>query len=401
MTQLLTLPSINVASSNNADKSVTSVGRDNEAFASELDRRVNDTQSRGDEKTVKADSTHVSKAEDKTAKAEKPEAKDGKKLPPEKSDTDADKLNGEATPKIIEETNPLSVVSSTATTDVKIDKNAAELAPTVNKTIYPTISNDVTKSIQVGQGQSNTTESTATSIRADILQALQKQGSEGESVATEKFKSMMQNAGKMPQQTNVISAEVIASMRQLEPQTERSSATTLTTPLVFSTTTGAATSVVGAASVASAALALDIQPQLNNAAWARVMSSRVVWMAREGVQQAELRLNPAHLGPVEVRLSMQNDQTSVTFIASNAAARDALEQALPRLRESFIENGLALNNAEVSHQEQSSQGSKQDEQLGEGSNTAQVIVEMDDNGDESTHLSDDSTDNSVGVSVFA
>jgi flagellar hook-length control protein FliK len=170
---------------------------------------------------------------------------------------------------------------------------------------------------------------------------------------------------------------------------------------VFSTTTGTATPAVAAATVGSPAVALDIQPQLNNAAWARVMSSRVVWMAREGVQQAELRLNPAHLGPVEVRLSMQNEQTSVTFIASNAAARDALEQALPRLRESFIENGLALNHAEVSHQEQSSQGSEQDEHLGEDSNTAQVIVEVDDNDDESTHLSDVSTDNSVGVSVFA
>jgi flagellar hook-length control protein FliK len=124
-------------------------------------------------------------------------------------------------------------------------------------------------------------------------------------------------------------------------------------------------------------------------------------MAREGVQQAELRLNPAHLGPVEVRLSMQNEQTSVTFIASNSAARDALEQALPRLRESFNENGLALNHAEVSHQEQSSHGSEQDEQLDNGSNMAQVIVEVDDNDEENAHLSGVSTENSVGVSVFA
>ncbi|WP_292363625.1 flagellar hook-length control protein FliK, partial [Methylophaga sp. UBA1464] len=203
-------------------------------------------------------------------------------------------------------------------------------------------------------------DSPATTIRADILQAIQKQGGEGEAVATEKFKSMMQNASKMPQQTNAASAEAIASMRQVEPLTEKGPASTLSNPLVFSATTGTATPVAGVASAGSPALSLDIQPQLNNAAWARVMSSRVVWMAREGVQQAELRLNPAHLGPVEVRLSMQNEQTSVTFVASNAAARDALEQALPRLRESFSDNGLALNHAEVSHQDQSSQSSEQD-----------------------------------------
>lgn len=409
MTQLLTLPSVNVASSNNADKSVTTVanGKENEAFASELDRRVNDTQTSKNDKTAKATATQEGNAEDKPAKAEKPEAKDGKKLPPEKSESDTEKLNAEASPKITEETNPLSVIPPSASTEITVDKKTPELVTSENKTIAPIVSSEVSKSIQVilgqrqGQGQPSTTELPANSIRADILQALQKQGGEGESVATEKFKSMMQNAGKMPQQATVVSAEVMASMRHLEPQTERSSATTLTTPLVFSTATSATTPVVGATNVSSPPLALDIQPQLNNAAWARVMSSRVVWMAREGVQQAELRLNPAHLGPVEVRLSMQNDQTSVTFIASNAAARDALEQALPRLRESFNENGLALNHAEVSHQEQSSQGSEHDEQLDDGSNMAQVIAEVDDNDDESAHLSVVSMENSVGVSVFA
>lgn len=409
MTQLLTLPSVNVASTNNAEKSVINVanGRDTEAFASELDRRVNDTPPGKNDKAAKTGATQEAKGEDKPAKAEKPEVKDGKELPPEKSDTDAEKVNAEVSPKITEEANPLSVIPTSVSSEITVDKKTPELVASENKTIAPIVSSDVSKSIQViqgqgqGQGQPSSTELPANSIRADILQALQKQSAEGESVATEKFKTMMQNAGKMPQQTAVVSAEVMASMRKIEPQTERSSATTLTTPLVFSTTTGVAAPVVGAANTGSPALALDIQPQLNSAAWARVMSSRVVWMAREGVQQAELRLNPAHLGPVEVRLSMQNEQTSVTFIASNAAARDALEQALPRLRESFNENGLALNHAEVSHQEQSSQGSNQDEQLDDGSNMAQVIVEVDDNDDENAHLSVVSTENSVGVSVFA
>ena len=70
-------------------------------------------------------------------------------------------------------------------------------------------------------------------------------------------------------------------------------------------------------------------------------------------------------------------------------------------RESFNESGLALNNAEVSHQDQPSQGSEQDEQLHGGNNIAQVIVETDDMDNEATQLSVDSPDNSVGVSVFA
>lgn len=397
MPQQLILPSMNVAT-NTADKAIKSKvnSNDNEVFASELDRRVNEAQSSEKEKASKTDAKSDTKQTEKTDKAENTETEDGKKLPSEstdktteKSDTDSD--SSEA--KEGEDVNLIVLMSDSPTIKTSAEKKTSDV---VN------VSNVVPQSVLVDSSKSSKVENTANSIRADILQAIQKQSGEGEIVVNEKLKSMMENAGKMPQPSNMVSAEVIASMRQLDVPGERSSTAKLTNPLVFSTTLGtAATPVVGATSSATPALSLDIQPQLNNSAWSKVMSSRVVWMAREGVQQAELRLNPAHLGPVEVRLSMQNDQTNVTFIASNAAARDALEQALPRLRESFTENGLALNHAEVSHQQHSSNGSAQDEQLADGHNSAQVIVEVDDIEDEAAQISADSANNSVGVSVFA
>lgn len=397
MPQQLILPSMNVAT-NTADKAIKSKvnSNDNEVFASELDRRVNEAQSSEKEKASKTDAKSDTKQTEKTDKAENTETEDGKKLPSEstdktteKSDTDSDSLEA----KEGEDVNLIVLMSDSPTIKTSAEKKTSDV---VN------VSNVVPQSVLVDSSKSSKVENTANSIRADILQAIQKQSGEGEIVVNEKLKSMMENAGKMPQPSNMVSAEVIASMRQLDVPGERSSTAKLTNPLVFSTTLGtAATPVVGATSSATPALSLDIQPQLNNSAWSKVMSSRVVWMAREGVQQAELRLNPAHLGPVEVRLSMQNDQTNVTFIASNAAARDALEQALPRLRESFTENGLALNHAEVSHQQHSSNGSAQDEQLADGHNSAQVIVEVDDIEDEAAQISADSANNSVGVSVFA
>ncbi|MCB2427813.1 flagellar hook-length control protein FliK [Methylophaga pinxianii] len=397
MPQQLILPSMNVAT-NTADKAIKSKvnSNDNEVFASELDRRVNEAQSSEKEKASKTDAKTDTKQTEKTDKAENTETEDGKKLPSEstdktteKSDTDPD--SSEA--KEGEDVNLIVLMSDSPTIKTSAEKKTSDV---VN------VSNVVPQSVLVDSSKSSKVENTANSIRADILQAIQKQSGEGEIVVNEKLKSMMENVGKMPQPSNMVSAEIIASMRQLDVPGERSSTAKLTNPLVFSTTLGtSATPVVGATSSATPALSLDIQPQLNNSAWSKVMSSRVVWMAREGVQQAELRLNPAHLGPVEVRLSMQNDQTNVTFIASNAAARDALEQALPRLRESFTENGLALNHAEVSHQQHSSNGSAQDEQLADGHNSAQVIVEVDDIEDEAAQISADSANNSVGVSVFA
>ena len=423
MTQQLTLSSLSVAP-NNTDKAITSAAnsKDNAAFASELDRRLNEPQRSDKDKPARNDLKTDNKQAEANTKAEKPDAKDGKELPPEKSEkvdktektADNSELESDKAPtkEIIVETDgktdktesedesdPLMILAVTPVTEKKTEKQQLATTPLIN--IPQSGDKDMKKSVLAMQSKSNNADFSATSIRADILQAIQKQNVEGDAVTTEKVKLMMQTAGKTPEQFMTASAETISAMRQLDPQAERSSASKLSSPLVFSTIPGMTTSVAGTPSVANPALSLDIQPQLNSAAWGKVMSSRVVWVAREGVQQAELRLNPANLGPVEVRLSMQNDQANVTFIASNAAARDALEQALPRLRESFNESGLALNNAEVSHQDQPSQGSEQDEQLHGGNNIAQVIVETDDMDNEATQLSVDSPDISVGVSVFA
>jgi flagellar hook-length control protein FliK len=148
---------------------------------------------------------------------------------------------------------------------------------------------------------------------------------------------------------------------------------------------------------------LDIQPSLQSKAWNNVLSSRVIWMAREGIQQAALKLNPANLGPVEVRINMHNEQANITFIAHNAATRDALEQALPRLRESFSENGLELTDAEVS--DPTSQQTKDDdrEQDGEdikgGAAEAAMIEKTNENAEQAATLITEDID--LGLSVYA
>lgn len=167
--------------------------------------------------------------------------------------------------------------------------------------------------------------------------------------------------------------------------------------------TPAATVSQGQATTAttSATPVLDIQPAIQTAAWNRVMSGRVVWMAREGVQHAELKLNPASLGPVEVRLNMNNEQASVTFIANHAATRDALEQALPRLRESFTENGMELTDAEVS-QHSSEEQNQDDAAETEGSTTqsSHVSVDGEEFSDEQQNI-DEQKELDVGVSLYA
>jgi flagellar hook-length control protein FliK len=74
-------------------------------------------------------------------------------------------------------------------------------------------------------------------------------------------------------------------------------------------------------------------------------------MVGQNIQQAEIKLNPPHLGPLEIKVSLQNDQTSVTFVATQAPTRDALEASIPRLREMFGEINLNLANVDVGQQQ--------------------------------------------------
>jgi len=74
---------------------------------------------------------------------------------------------------------------------------------------------------------------------------------------------------------------------------------------------------------------------------------RVSWMVREGLQNAELTLNPPDLGPIRIALSMEKDAASFGFNATHAQTRAAIEQALPRLRELLAEQGLSLGHTSI------------------------------------------------------
>lgn len=85
--------------------------------------------------------------------------------------------------------------------------------------------------------------------------------------------------------------------------------------------------------------------------WDQELGARVLWVVRDQLQHAELRLNPPNLGPLEVRLSLQSDQSiNLSFSASQLQARDAVEAAIPRLREMLAESGVNLGDVNVSSQ---------------------------------------------------
>jgi len=91
----------------------------------------------------------------------------------------------------------------------------------------------------------------------------------------------------------------------------------------------------------------NLDVPLHQPGWDRALGSRVRWMVNQGVQVAELRLSPPNLGPLEVRLQVEGDRTHINILAPHAATREAVEAALPRLREMFAESGMNLGDVNV------------------------------------------------------
>ena len=81
--------------------------------------------------------------------------------------------------------------------------------------------------------------------------------------------------------------------------------------------------------------------------WPHAVAAQVHWFVSNDVQSATLRLSPEHLGPLEVHIDVHQSQVNVSFNATHAETRVALEQTVPRLREMFASSGLTLGQANV------------------------------------------------------
>lgn len=84
--------------------------------------------------------------------------------------------------------------------------------------------------------------------------------------------------------------------------------------------------------------------------WSEAVVDRVMWLSSQNLKSAEIQLDPADLGRLEVRVNLSQDQAQVTFASPNAGVRDALEGQMHRLRELFAQQGMNLADANVSDQ---------------------------------------------------
>lgn len=99
---------------------------------------------------------------------------------------------------------------------------------------------------------------------------------------------------------------------------------------------------------ASATSTDTLAPQVGSPGWDQALGQKVVWMVNGEQQSASLTLNPPDLGPLQIELKVANNQATANFTAGQQEVRQALESAMPKLREMLGEAGIQLGQANVS-----------------------------------------------------
>ena len=105
-----------------------------------------------------------------------------------------------------------------------------------------------------------------------------------------------------------------------------------------------------AASAPRAAMIPGQPVPMQQSGWSEAVVDRVMWLSSQNLKSAEIQLDPAELGRLEVRINMSQEQTQVTFASPNAGVREALEGQMHRLRELFTQQGMNQLDVNVSDQ---------------------------------------------------
>ena len=95
---------------------------------------------------------------------------------------------------------------------------------------------------------------------------------------------------------------------------------------------------------------LSIPTPIRDQAWAGDFSQKIMWLTTNEKQTAQLSLNPPQMGPIEVSVNLDKGNAMVSFVSANGDTRQAIESALPRLREMFATAGIELGQTNVSAQ---------------------------------------------------
>ena len=131
------------------------------------------------------------------------------------------------------------------------------------------------------------------------------------------------------------------------------------------------------------------------------LGARVILMAGQKWQEAEIQLEPQGMGKIRVQLSIdQEQQTNVQFMVQHSQAKEALDQSLPRLREILTQHGLQPGQTQVQQQAANNSGQSWNQQMANNSAAEQQTRrESSQSGNAFSGLNNDEIAQTVTVSA--
>lgn len=126
---------------------------------------------------------------------------------------------------------------------------------------------------------------------------------------------------------------------------------------------------------ASQPLTLVVQTPMQDPAWGKAFGDQMLGMVSLKADTAHIQVNPPELGPIDVTLKIDsNNQAQVSFVTSNPATRELVENHMHRLSSMLEAGGIQLTGAQVS----TGQGSQQQAQQQQQRNQREGLVEESD-----------------------
>ena len=93
-----------------------------------------------------------------------------------------------------------------------------------------------------------------------------------------------------------------------------------------------------------------IEAPVGSPLFADETAQRVTWLAKNGIEHAEIRVTPPDMGPIQVSIDMHQNEATITFTVAQTDTRVALEDSLHRLEAMLADSGIALAQANVGQQ---------------------------------------------------
>lgn len=101
--------------------------------------------------------------------------------------------------------------------------------------------------------------------------------------------------------------------------------------------------------------ALEQPLNMQQPGWNKELTDKVMWMSSQNLKSAEIKLNPAELGQLDIRVQLNQEQTQITFSSAHAGVRDSLDAQMHRLREMLEQQGMHNVDVEVADRRQQEQ----------------------------------------------